>query len=92
MATVIKVDGTVATVEPKARHFSLEELQGFVGGYIEIIQLHDGRAMVLNEEGKLEGLPFNAEATGLARLAGIATNDYIVGNVIVCEVDGEELV
>lgn len=35
---VIRVDGTVELVVPvKGKHFTLKELQGYVGGYIELL-------------------------------------------------------
>jgi hypothetical protein len=37
----------------------LEASQKIVGGYIEIIRLHDDVILVCNEEGKLDGLPPN---------------------------------
>lgn len=64
--------------------FSLTELQDFVGGYIEIIQLKDGNTMVVNDEGKLLGLPMNATATQLYRNS-FGCADYIVGNALVCD-------
>jgi Domain of unknown function (DUF3846) len=76
----------VEIVEPASgKAFSLEELQGFVDGYIELLRLEDGRCMFLNEEGKLKHLPPNATANRLAhQLTGIADDDYIVGNVVIC--------
>lgn len=46
-----------------ARKFSLQELQGFVGGFIEVITLPDGRELVINEEGRNKNLPVNIAAT-----------------------------
>ena len=93
MAEHIKADGARAQVQPQdGRTFSLQELQAAVGGYIEIVGLADGRYMVLNEEGKLQHLEVNAEATRLAR-SRIGADDYIVGDVLVCtdrELEGEE--
>ena len=54
-----------------------------VGGYIEIINLRDGRLICLNEEGKLYNLPYNNKATDILR-AAFRTNDFIVGDVLVC--------
>lgn len=72
-------------VEPKnGADFSLEELQEFVGGYIEIIDLFDGTLMVINEEGKLKDLPFNIPAT-LIYSKKYGMQDYIVGNALVCD-------
>lgn len=81
----INTDGTTAIVKAKnGRDFSLEELQSFVGGYIEIIQLDDEYIMVVNEEGKLIGLPTNENATCmLAEIFGMV--NYIVGDVIICK-------
>lgn len=82
MATLIKTNGEEVEVTPKnKKHFSLEELQSFVGGYIELTETTDGRRMVVNEEGKLSGLPFNAKATQLF----VGRNyDSIVGDALVC--------
>ena len=80
MAQIIKANGTEIDVEPKnGRDFQLSELQKIVCGYIEIVNLTDGRLMVVNEEGKLKGLPVNDEATKL-----VGYNDVIVGDVLVC--------
>ena len=40
--------------------------------------------MVINEEGKLLGLPRNDKATELANFH-LDYDDYIVGNVVVCK-------
>lgn len=74
----------------------LEELQKIVGGHIEIIGTTvysdidegDGVMMIINEEGKLKGLPKNAEATKIAKLYGC---DAIVGNAVLMVSYGEEL-
>ena len=64
----------------------LEALQGAVGGWIECWWLGDAGFpdldLVINEEGKLDGLSFNVVAT---RLSGIfARGDCIVGDAVVC--------
>lgn len=66
--------------------FELEEMQEIVGGYIEIIRLNDGRIIIVNEEGLLQGLPVNIEATNILR-RDHSTTQYIVGNAIVCDDD-----
>ena len=66
--------------------FELEEMQKIVCGYIEIIRLNDGRLMIVNEEGLLQGLPVNIEATNILR-RDHSTTQYIVGNAIVCDSD-----
>ncbi len=66
MATLIKTDGTISSVHPKAgigKSFNLDELQGYVGGYIEIVYTADGKLCVVNEEGRIIGLdPIHAQA------------------------------
>lgn len=64
MATLIKTDGTVKKVVPKnGKSFSLKEMQGFVGRIIDMVPLPSGKEFVLNDEGKLDGLPKNERAT-----------------------------
>jgi hypothetical protein len=82
MAKIIKANGEVIeNVQPKkGKHFELKELQEIVGGYIENVWLVGGNdIMVINEEGKLNDLPYNELATKTANLR----NDYIVGDVII---------
>jgi len=85
MATIIGVDGSEREVSPGNGHsFTLEEMQGFVQGYIQILGLPDGRVIVMNEEGKLKGMRYNLKATLYARQAGIALDDEAVGPVLLC--------
>ncbi len=65
-------------------NFALQEAQDLVGGLIEVFPLGDGRIMICNEEGKLEGLPVNVEATILWRRT-YGPVDTIVGDVFVCK-------
>jgi len=46
----------------------LETLQKLVEGYIEFFRFDDGSALIVNEEGKLRGMPLNVGATGLATI------------------------
>jgi Domain of unknown function (DUF3846) len=77
MATIYRPDGTSQHVQPaNRRSFQLDELQRVVGegtptgrAYIEIVPCKDKKhILVLNEEGKLLGLPINARASELAAL------------------------
>lgn len=95
-AKIITPEGRIDPVEPKnGKTFELEELQGIVGGFIEVYNLpgQTGAALVMNEEGKLQGLAVNELATrmwherclavgGLA-VGGLAL-DQIVGTVLLC--------
>lgn len=79
MAKWIKANGETKEVQPKnGTDYSLGELQGFVGGYIEIVYLEGGGIMVANEEGLLEGLPINS-------IASMTAGTVIVGDVLVCK-------
>lgn len=81
---IIQADGTIKEVEPAdGKFFSLDELQKAVGGYIESIHLECGCIMFVNEEGKLNDLPLNQNATDLFVLSRVYSDDVIVGNVIV---------
>lgn len=88
MATIIKTDGTRMEVQPEnGTDFQLDELQKIVGGYIEIISNWEGDTiMVINEEGKCDGLPFNLVATEVAVAQRmISVYDVIVGDALVCK-------
>lgn len=91
MAKWIKTTGATLEVAPKGEIFTLEELQGFVGGFIEAVPLSDGTVMWLNEEGKLNGLPVNVKADGIAhRMSGIALWDRVVGDVLIASLEETE--
>lgn len=66
--------------------FTLEELQFFVGGNIEILKMSPKHSMVFNEEGRLLGLPVNRRASELVQSAypGRPTVE-ILGDVLVCK-------
>ncbi|MFL6413705.1 MAG: DUF3846 domain-containing protein [Nitrososphaeraceae archaeon] len=78
---------TVILVEPnglpvvKVIENELSVLQGLVGGYIECIR-QDGYDIIINEEGKLEGLELN-----FLIYDGL---DYVAGNAIFAGVDYDE--
>ena len=85
MARLIKTSGEIIEVSPKnGTDFSLEELQEFVGGYIEIVNIltgtPKGTIMVVNEEGKLRDLEINGVASAM-----VGFRDIVVGDVLVCD-------
>ena len=57
---------------------TLESAQEFVGGYVEGITFPNGDYLIVNEEGKLMGLPLNPEATALWRMTFTKQN-YVIG-------------
>ena len=84
---IYKANGEVIETSPKnGTYYTLEELKEIVGGYIEIVRLNKNEIMVVNEDGKLNNLPYNKKATGLLRLR-TNTDDFIVGDALVCDKD-----
>jgi uncharacterized protein DUF3846 len=84
MATLILASGETRDVVPAdGRAFTLPELQGFVGGFIEALPAPYSRVMFLNEDGKRLGLPVNHEATRRVR-PWLLLGDVIVGDVVIC--------
>jgi hypothetical protein len=81
MARHIKADGTTRVVEPfDGCAFSLEEAQGYVGGWVEMRWLSGGRFMLMNEDGRAKGLPVNYAASALLEAT-------VVGDVLICRED-----
>ena len=73
---ILHVDGTREDFTPSGERPSLEEMQKIVGGYIERVTVKGGE-MWANEEGLLQGLPLNLQASRIA-------NNFIVGDVLLC--------
>ncbi len=86
MATLIKVNGDFKEVNPKnGKDFQLDELNKFVEGHIEIIDLNNGKILIINEEGKFSK-KLNEEASILAYSCNaISPQDWIAGDVLICE-------
>ena len=57
---------------------SLKEAQDFVGGYVECITFPNGDVLIINEEGKLIGLPLNPEASLLWKMT-FDNDNYVTG-------------
>ena len=57
---------------------SLKEAQDFVGGMVECITWPNGDLLIVNEEGKLIGLPLNPEATLLWKMT-FDNDNYVTG-------------
>ena len=64
-AFLIGHDNMLEEIDSKKK-YNLQELKSLVGGYIEIVyNLPMNKMMVINEEGKLEKLPYNFYATNI---------------------------
>lgn len=81
MAFILKTDNSIIPVEINQEEDSLLQMQGMVGGYIELVPLHDGSCLMVNEEGKMLNLPENKNATFLFRV-GRNCHDIITGDVV----------
>lgn len=81
----------VLYVEPETEPYiketdnGLKGCQDLVGGYIESFYpfLDDGSTFFCNEEGKLNGMPFNRE------IISDTFHDLIFGSFFICESDDE---
>ena len=86
MAVLLNTSGGRDNVTPiNGKFFSLRELQKYVGGYIERIDLNNGCAMYVDEEVLSKNLPCNRNATNALEKAGIILGNYIVGNAVVVQ-------
>ena len=87
-------------MEPKTIYIedkqpTLKEIQKMVGGYIEFVWDNGVVQVICNEEGKLQGLPVNKEATKIwAELLFEGGNavigrmtDCLVGDVVILKGD-----
>lgn len=98
-AIIIPSDGAAALLHcDEGEGLGLETLQALVGGRIETVPtaLSEGWSgeegvipiLIVNEEGKLVGLPYNDVATDVSALL----YDYICGNAVLLGARGEELI
>lgn len=74
MMFVVDPIGTWAVVPMDA---TLERLQEYVGGYIEYVPMPQGCPfdIIVNEEGRLHGMPKNVLASHLARHLWLSKHD-----------------
>ena len=92
MGTIIKTDGSEHQVRPvNGRQFELWELAELLGGYANILNLHDGRVMAINPYNTLK-FNVNFQATEIAVDAGVLPDgDILVGDVLICNEKEVEL-
>jgi len=64
------------------RRPSLQEAQELVGGFVEVVHSpqHQDWQILVNEEGLLEGLPFNQEATKICETRIVGPAIVLKGN------------
>ena len=80
-------------IDDKKNEPTLQAAQDFVGGYVEGITFPNGDYLIINEEGKLMGLPLNEEATKLWKATFdndnyiTGRNDFVVGPAILIKKD-----
>lgn len=79
---VTSTGGMKAITPMNGRHYTLHEMQSYVGGLIETLKVGQ-KILVMDEEGKLKGKLPNRIATGWVLQEGI--NDYICGDVMLIE-------
>lgn len=91
------VDNMIEVQEvPDTEKYELKEMQGIVGGLIDILssRIDCGTpvAMIINDMGKLEDLPVNPLATILAIDYGMMDeSDFIVGDVLLAYDTGDDV-
>ena len=80
-------------IENKKDEPNYKKVSEFVGGMVECITFPNGDLLLINEEGKLIGLPLNPEATALWRATFDNDNfvtgrkDFVVGHAILIKKD-----
>ena len=85
-AIKISTDETIKVVEIDSGPTSMDRLtclQDQVGGLIEFLDVDGKLAAIINEEGKLKGLPYNLLGTMFAhQYCGLFSQDSIVGDML----------
>lgn len=80
---VVKKIYTNGRIEDVVEKMKLKQMQEFVGGYIEMVPSNIAhRALIVNEEGTLIGLPTNREATKLVNPRTLMGPNGIQGNAL----------
>ena len=89
----IKTTAKFQIIEDSKDEPDLKAAQQFVGGMVQGIEFPNGDYMIMNEEGKLLGLPVNEEATKLWRTTFtkdkylFGYDDFVVGPAILIKKD-----
>jgi hypothetical protein len=96
MKTAIKLttEGKASLIDLSADSNELLTLQIAVGGLIEAKTLEGNYTLIMNEEGKLQGLPINERATEIWLANFPNFPDVILGDVVIAggyDDEGEQL-
>mgnify|MGYP001586052012 CR=1 FL=1 len=88
MATLMRTDGTTSEVHPTGKKFTLKEMYGLIGcTTVEMLTVpgRPFRRMWMDEEGRLTGKAYNAQASALLARLHVRTlgANHIVGDVLV---------
>lgn len=64
MAKLYKTTGEVIEIQPaNGKKFTLEEVQQYVDGYVERVELKHREVLLCNEEAIVYNMPYNRKAT-----------------------------
>jgi len=80
---LVKCVGKPEKIEFSGNMVTLKEMQDCVKGYIEFVRLPNNMIMVVNEEGKIDGLGLNISATTFVQSKNLP--HIIVGDVLVID-------
>jgi hypothetical protein len=68
-------DATVTNLVIDSDGSTLHALQAAVGGYVDVVRIEDATDMWVNDEGLINGSPFNSRATHVAHSVKVAIAD-----------------
>lgn len=81
---LVKCTGTLQPIRPmNGESYTLLEMQHYVGGYIETVNMGNGKVLIVDEEGKLKGKLPNRIATGWLQVEGI--HDFVAGDAMLID-------
>jgi hypothetical protein len=74
------------SIKPASGDFSLAEIYQHIGDPIQVVRMSSDTLMLVNDEGRLKGLPLNIRASALYQMIhpDPHCSDVIVGDVILC--------
>lgn len=79
-----KCTGMLKEIKPmNGESYTLTEMQHYVGGYIERVNVGNGKVLIMDKEGKLKRKLPNRIATGWLQVEGI--HDWIAGDAMLID-------